>query len=318
MSMKATADIAFKHLLSPNVESNKEILISFLNTFVPAYRGDKVQSVESMPSFVPVLPEKREKQTFMDFAVNSETGNKYIVEMQYSRHAMFNERALFYAASVYARQPLPRAKYWYHYLKPVIGLQILDYDTNLVRGITKIPDSIAESDSLFVDMVKNFPMKEDQFFKHFMMTDVTSGQNIDYLQVVQIDLPRAERILSQKQMTREDLLEWWINVFTHAQEYTHEDVDRMYQDKVMPEIIYKALGRLDINKWNPKMRKEYKDELLSYENNAIVLEVEKAKGVLEEKMKIARKLLDRGRPLAEIEEDTGLTAKEIISMKKSG
>lgn len=151
-----------------------------------------------------------------------------------------------------------------------------------------------------------------------MMTDVTSGQNIDYLQVVQIDLPRAERILSQKQMTREDLLEWWINVFTHAQEYTHEDVDRMYQDKVMPEIIYKALGRLDINKWNPKMRKEYKDELLSYENNAIVLEVEKAKGVLEEKMKIARKLLDRGRPLAEIEEDTGLTAKEIISMKKSG
>ena len=318
---KATTDTAFKHMLSPNEESNKELLISFLNTFVPAFRGDHVQRVEAMTSSLPVLPKLGEKQTFMDLRVQSETGNQYIVEMQARRHVMFDERALYYAASVYARQSLDQRgqeKTWYHYLKPVIALQILDYDTNRVRGIADIPDSIKDDERSFVERVKSSPMKKNQFIKHYMMTDAISGQKIDYLQLLQIELPRAERIKPPQHMTKENMQEWWINILAHADDYTHEDVNRMYQqEKVMPDIIYKALDRLDVNKWNPAMVKEYKEDLIEKDRYAAVLEVEKAEGKKEGKKEIARKMLDRGRPLAEIEEDTGLTQQEIESLKKS-
>ena len=318
-------------MLSPNEESNKELLISFLNTFVPAFRGDHVQRVEAMSSSVPILPKKGEKTTFMDLRVQSETGTHYIVEMQARRHALFDERALYYAASVYARQALGRLgreKTWYYHLKPVIALQILDYDTNRVRGINGLPDSVKGDDISFVERVKGAPMRNDQFIKHYMMTDLISGQKIDYLQLLQIELPRAERIKPPKHMTKEDIQEWWIHILAHAGDYTQEDVNRMYQhDKVMPDIIYKAFDRLDVNKWNPTMVKDYKDDLIEKERYSAVLEVEKAegerrgerrgeiRGEKKGKEKIARKMLDRGRPIAEIGEYTGLTPQEIENLK---
>ena len=67
---------------------------------------------------------------------------------------MFDERALFYAASCYAQQKLSNEQTWYFGLKPVIALQVLDYDSNRVRGITRIPNSIEDVDKLFVERIK--------------------------------------------------------------------------------------------------------------------------------------------------------------------
>lgn len=51
-----TTDTAFKHLLSPAIEENKEIIKSFLNTFVPAFAHDAVKDVREASIAVPPLP----------------------------------------------------------------------------------------------------------------------------------------------------------------------------------------------------------------------------------------------------------------------
>ena len=127
----ATTDTAFKHMLSIAMGSDKNIVISFLNSFIPAFREDPIVDVEEAPVALPALRRSGEKQTFMDLHVISSSKVHYIIEMQSQRHVMFDERALFYAASTYSRQfsekELNTAD-WYFKLKPVIALQILDYD----------------------------------------------------------------------------------------------------------------------------------------------------------------------------------------------
>ena len=51
-----TTDTGFKHLLSPAIEENKEIIKSFLNTFVPDFAHDAVVDVREAPTAVPPLP----------------------------------------------------------------------------------------------------------------------------------------------------------------------------------------------------------------------------------------------------------------------
>ena len=67
-----TTDTAFKHLLSPAIEENQEIIKSFLNTFVPDFAHDPVKEVRNDSVAIPKLPTDRIKQTFMDMHVVSQ------------------------------------------------------------------------------------------------------------------------------------------------------------------------------------------------------------------------------------------------------
>lgn len=94
---KATTDVSFKQLLDPT--KDKEVIISFLNTFVPQFAKDSVEYIEPASVVIPALPrdgDRKEKATFMDLHVKSKSGASYIIEMQARRHIYFDERALFY------------------------------------------------------------------------------------------------------------------------------------------------------------------------------------------------------------------------------
>ena len=274
----ATTDTAFKHMLSIAMGSDKNIVISFLNSFIPAFRGDPIVEVKEAPVALPALRRSGEKQTFMDLHVISSSKVHYIIEMQAQRHVMFDERALFYAASTYSRQfsenDLNTAD-WYFKLKPVIALQILDYDTNRVRGIKAVvPDTL-------VARVREHSLPEGEFIKHYMLTDKTSGQKIDYLQMVQVELPRAE----EKQMLFPpqegfSLIDWWVSVLRHANNYTDEVIKQFYNErKIMPEEIYKALKRLDLTSWNPRETKEYHEDIARRDLYQTTLAVEREEGM---------------------------------------
>jgi hypothetical protein len=67
---EATTDTAFKQMLSPSLNDDRSVVISFLNSFIPAFRGTPVTSVNEMPVALPALLGKgEEKQTFMDLHV---------------------------------------------------------------------------------------------------------------------------------------------------------------------------------------------------------------------------------------------------------
>ena len=311
----ATTDTAFKHLLSPE-ESNFDVLRSFLQAFVPSFHDDPIDSIQPMPVALPALRERGEKQTFMDLYVKT-AKTHYIIEMQAKRHVMFDERALFYACSTYSKQ-LPQERLvkgvpWYCELKPVIALQILDYDSSRVREST----AAGVSDSL-VHRVEGHPMAEGQFFKHYLLKDSQSGQVIDHLQMIQVELPRGRELLERKPDHKMFTpIDWWLELFCFSEDYTPARVSDLRTEGVeIPSFFERALQRLDRTVWSPQMQKEYDVDLTDRAAYATVLAVERSEGKKEGLLTAARAMKKRGKMTdAEIASDLGLAESEVSEIK---
>lgn len=311
----ATTDTAFKHMLSISTGADKNIVISFLNSFIPHFRGDPITDVQELSPVTPALkkPIAKAKQTFMDLHVTSSKNVHYLIEMQAQRHVMFDERALFYACSTYSRQLSEKdlgTEDWYKKLKPVIALQILDYDTNRVRGIKgDVPDTL-------VQRVKKNPLPSGKFIKHYLITDNISGQTIDYLQMVQVELPRAEEIKSLFPPTKTfQTLDWWLSVLKHSNEYTDDVMETFKKD--MPEDIYKALKRLDLTTWNPREAKEYQEDISRRDLYESVLAVERSEGEESATERIALNMIKAHKTDKEIAELTGWSKEKVELLRNS-
>jgi len=323
----ATIDTSFKHMLSLSTGSCASIVISFLNNLVPAFRLDKIENIREAPTAIPVLKRKGEKQTFMDLHVVTCKGVRYIIEVQAKRHVMFDERVLFYACSTYAHQlseDVRESKDWYLNLKPVIALQILDYDTNRITGIK----TVGGAQDTSVERVKNNKLSKSQFIKHYLFTEQLSGQIVEYLQVVQVELPRAEinkKLFPPRPNFSE--LDWWLSLLRHADEYTFEQVEILHskdtaKENRMPDVIYKAFERLEFQKWSPELQQEYKEDIVQKELFTTIFAVERKEGIeegrkewiVEGKMNTARKLKSKGFSTKDIVELTEINSETIEAL----
>lgn len=205
--------------------------------------------VEDAPTAVPALKgAKDNKQLYMDVHVVSRQGTHYIIEIQSKRHIMFDERVLFYACGTFAKQLTENElsdRDWFKKLKPVIALNVLDYDSNRVRGLTTVDNMI--------ERVRDHPLNDGDFIKHYKLTDKVSGQEIDHLQLVQVELPRAETVDKPLFPPTEDfnLQDWWVSILRYANWFDSRMVDEWYKKGTMPEVIYMAMRRLYLPDWNP-------------------------------------------------------------------
>lgn len=245
---------------------NEEILTTFLKLFVPQFK--KGVTIERAPEAIPATPKKGEKQTFMDVHVKASDGKHYIVEMQSERHKMFDERSLFYWAATYAGQLDKNfdQRTWFYGLKPVIAIQVVDYDSNEARGL-KMPQNI---DDKLVLRAKNAPLPDDQYIKHYEVRCKYSGQTIDHFQMIQIELPRADKIRNLfphgntkkvdlrpfQKFTKQD---WFLSILRHAQDYTPELLQHLRRPLQKHTYVKKMLQTLEHKKWDMEHRKSYAD-----------------------------------------------------------
>ena len=322
----ATTDISFKQLLDPT--KDKEVILSFLNTFVPQFKQDAVTDIEPASVVIPALPkegERKEKATFMDLHVKSKSGASYIIEMQARRHIYFDERALFYLCNTYGRQ-LSEAEMsnqdWYRSLKPTIALQVLDYDSNRIRGIKD--GNVKDTQ---IQRVKDHPLNKGDYIKHYTMTDNHSKQQLDHIQMIQVELPRYVTRPLFPPLKDFTPVEWWLSVLRHASEYTKAKIDNLAgQGIVMPPEVKIAFGRLDFSKWNPDQRREYALQVKDREEFETTYAVERAEGKAEgkaegekaAKIEIARGMLAKKMDIKLIIELTGLNENQIngLNVKK--
>lgn len=286
---RATTDVGFKQLLDPS--KDQENLLSFLNTFVPDLQNDPATDVDTAPLPIPALPRTGDsKLTFMDMHVTSQKGVHYIVEMQAIRHLMFDERSLYYLCNTYGRQLSEKQlqqREWFLSLKPTIAIQVLDYDTNRARGLQ---DKQGITDSL-PSRVNTYPMKAGNSVKHFKFQDTLSGQTMDYLQMIQIELPRYQKNLypPKADFTEKD---WWFSVLKYSSRYKPEDIESLKKQGVkLPGFIEKGFERLDVQKWNPQLQNEYRVQAVDRDLYADTLAVERR----EENIKRAKKLHKTGK-----------------------
>lgn len=310
-----TLDTAFKQLMWK--KDSDPVALSFINTFVPDLQVQSLEFIESAPLALPALKHRGKKQTFMDFHVRSKDGHRYIVEMQPKRHVLFDERALFYACSVYARQ-LDEQDFtdegWYKLLKPVIAIQIVDYDSNRARGLTAKTDDGALVDDTLIQRVQNHPLPPGQAEKHYRMTDKYSGQIIDYLEMIQIELPRYDVDPLPKAGSKSSDKDWWIRILKDVMNYTEDQCELV--QKQAPNFVLEALERLKMSKWNPQMIQEYKDDIFRKEDYSTVLQVERKEGKAEALEEVAKNLLQNGMSVKDVARNTGLSEKQIKALKR--
>jgi len=257
--------------------------------------------------------------------VRTQRGERVIVEMQARRHLMFEERALFYATATYARQLSEEERKhedWYRNLKPVYALQILNYDTNKARGIQDL-----EFEDTLVERVKEHPLPEGCYQKHYKMQDQNSGQTLDHLNLIQIELPRVREILFPPQKDF-SIQQWWLSVLRHAKEYTPEMMEE-WKDK-MPESIQRSFERLDISVWDPEDVPEYARQRLDIDEDEALYQAglaearkkgleegreEGRKEGLKKLREVARNMVEKGMNDPEVSHLTGLSLEDVRQIR---
>jgi predicted transposase/invertase (TIGR01784 family) len=126
-------DFGFKRLFGE--EANKDLLIDFLNTFLPEKHRVKTLQFHNPEQLGVITADRR---AIFDIYCEAKNGEKFIVEMQKASQDWFKDRALFYAAFP-IRDQAPKGfidgEKWDYELKAVYLIAVLafEYDQNEER-----------------------------------------------------------------------------------------------------------------------------------------------------------------------------------------
>ena len=123
-------DYGFKKLFG--TEANKDLLIDFLNQFLPENRLIEdvfFQNVENLADI------EGERKAFFDVYCTARTGENFIVEMQKEKFQNFKDRGLYY--STFPIQAQAKVGTWSFKLKPVYFLGILDFEYDSTQKADK-------------------------------------------------------------------------------------------------------------------------------------------------------------------------------------
>ncbi|VFN07748.1 MAG: conserved hypothetical protein (putative transposase or invertase) [Candidatus Kentron sp. G] len=121
-------DFGFKKLFGE--EANKDLLADFLNQLLPSHHRIADLTFRKTEQLPEILPERR---AIFDIFCTSESGERFIVEMQKAKMRFFQDRSLFYVTFP-IREQAEKGE-WSFFLRPVYFIAILDfeYDENEER-----------------------------------------------------------------------------------------------------------------------------------------------------------------------------------------
>ena len=137
-------DFGFKKIFGE--EPNKDLLISFLNQFLPQHHH--IKDLTYLKSEHLGISELDRKAIF-DLYCESPSGEKFIVEMQKAKQNYFKDRSVYYATFP-IQQQAQRGEVWNYELKAVYFVGILDFvfadnlNDNEVLHEVKLKNQIGE------------------------------------------------------------------------------------------------------------------------------------------------------------------------------
>ena len=238
-------DFAFKKIFG--TEANKDILISFLNTFLE-FDGDKaIEDIEY------ISPEQfgdtnRERRAIYDVYCTTKEGERFIVEMQRAKQDYFKDRALYYSSFAIREQGQKGGdKPWDYHLMPVYVIGILDF---------RIDDD---------------PARADKVITRVRLKDDDNRTFSDRLQLVFLEMPKFRK--------REDELESfsdkWLFVIKNL--YQLDDKPKGLTEGIFKKIFKEASVA---NLQSPE-KEEYEESLKIYRDWYNVIDTAKNEGLAE-------------------------------------
>ena len=238
-------DFAFKKIFG--TEANKDILISFLNTFLE-FDGEKaIEDIEY------INPEQlgdtnRERRAIYDVYCTTKEGERFIVEMQRAKQDYFKDRALYYSSFAIREQGQKGGdKPWDYHLMPVYVIGILDF---------RIDDD---------------PTRADKVITRVRLKDDDNRTFSDRLQLVFLEMPKFRK--------REDELESFSDKWLFVIKNLYQLDDK---PKGLTEGIFKKLFKeASVANLQSPEKEEYEESLKIYRDWYNVIDTAKNEGLAE-------------------------------------
>jgi len=291
-------DFGFKKLFG---SENKDLLIDFLNELL---RGrEKPIKTLTFKKTEHLGASEVDRKAIFDLYCESESGEKFIVELQKAKQKFFKDRSLFY--STFPIQEQAKRGDWDFRLKAVYTIGILDF----------VFDEDKDSDKYLYDV---------------KLTEQETGDIFcDKLNFIYIEMPKFNK-------TEEELethFDKWL--FAIKNLYKLDGIPSKLQEKVFERFFEIA----EIAQMNPEERTTYESSLKYYRDMNNVVETAKGegweagvekgiakgkaeglaegleKGEKKKAIEIAKKLLDL-LDSETIAEKTGLSIAEIENLKQ--
>ena len=274
-------DFGFKKLFG--IEPNKELLIDFLNQLLPAIH--KVKNL-SYTKNEQLGDNKHERKAIFDLYCESQSGEKFIVEVQKAKQNFFKDRSVYY--STFPIQEQAQKGNWDFKLSAVYTIGILDF---------------------VFDEHKN----QDQILHTVKLKDQKGTIFFDKLTYIYIELPKFQK--TEKQLHNQ--FEKWLYVLRHL-------ANLQNRPKVLQEKIFLKLFEVaEIASFSAEEKVQYEESLKYYRDLKNVVDTSREEGLKEGreegreeglkegKIQIARSLKLQGVSIDVIIKATGLSKSDI-------
>lgn len=265
-------DFGFKRLFGE--EANKDILMDFLNALLREEEGEITSITFLKNEQLGALD--RDRRAIFDIYCESARGEKFIVEMQKAKQDFFKERSVFYATFPIREQALTGT--WNYDLKAVYTIGILDF--------------VFQED-------KNEP---DKMVYRVKLSDIETNQVFyNKLTFVYLEMPKFRKTLDQCHSH----FDKWLYLLNHLRDLDERPA------KLKERIFKKLFGQAEIANFNQEQLTAYEQSRKHYWDMQSVLDTAKAEGKAEERLTLARRMLDNGLAVELVAQITGLTVEQI-------
>ncbi|MCL2120517.1 MAG: Rpn family recombination-promoting nuclease/putative transposase [Planctomycetaceae bacterium] len=220
-------DFGFKKIFGE--EANKDLLIDFLNSFLPEKHQIETLAFRNTEQLGPI---PFDRKAFFDIYCEAKNGEKFIVEMQKAKQNYFKDRAIFYVTFP-IRDQSEKGTEWQFELKAVYYVGVLDfeYDENEERRKFLRDVTLKDQDGdLFYDKLHFIFLQMPLFMKteselvtrqdkwNFFLKNLVSLDHIPAILHEPV-FQRAFETAEIARMSNREYLQYEANLKIHRDEY---------------------------------------------------------------------------------------------------
>ena len=252
-------------------EASKSILIEFLNDLLEGERhilNLKYLKTEELPENI------YGRGVIFDILCESDTGEKFIVELQNKAQLFIKDRFIFYMSRAISKQGI-KGKNWDFSLYPVYGIFLLNF--TLPEG-----KACLRTDVAYLDMVSK------ELF--------SDRSRMIFLQLPYFTKSEEECITN---------MDKWFYILTRM------DTLERIPWKAQKAAFEKLMERAETANFTPEEQAQYEAQLDAYRVMNSAMAQSKLEGTIEGKKEMAQRLKELGIDLSVISQSSGLTIDEI-------
>ncbi|GHT13646.1 hypothetical protein FACS189426_18830 [Bacteroidia bacterium] len=284
--MNPLTDFGFKKLFA--TESNKELLIDFLNEIIK--EEGCITDIVYQPTLQLGETQKDRKAVF-DIYCKNEKGEFFIVEMQKAKQTHFVDRSLFYATFPIQKQA-PRGP-WKFELKAVYMVAILDFP-------------------LFKD-----PGDEDYYIERiYLARERTKARYSKKMNFIFVELPKFKKPIEELKTNADR----WLFCLKNLARLNSRPLE------VQGKIFERLFKLAEIKKLTNTEMEQYQKSVSDYADVRDCMDCAREegreegfekgieKGIEKGKFEIAKNLLELHIPINDIVKATGFTPEQILAL----